>query len=195
MKIVEKGNFGLVVQVLNSDGTYSATVKAIDGLMKIELESSQETANIPADDLPDYYTSRGPLILTGTLTLAGVPLADYKELFDAIEDKNGVVIAGGYVEVKKLGLAFKNRASDGSINQFTLNNVNLTLPPIKTATLDESGTTIREFAIPITANPYEYTDEGGDAARVTYSILNSTKNATIWESANGKIYVPDTTIA
>jgi len=194
MKIVEKGNFGLIVQKLEENGTYDSVVKSIEGLISVALDSSQELANIAADDLPDYYSSKGPLRLTGTVTLAGVSVADYKDLFSVTEDANEVVVVGGNTEVRKLGLVFKNRASNGSINQFSLNNVKLSLPPLNTATLDEAGTTIREFAIPLEANPYEYTDASGNTARVTYSIINSIKNATIWESVKDKVYVPDTAI-
>lgn len=194
MKIVEKGNFDLFSQVLEEGGTYAEPVKKLSGLMSVTLDSSQETNNISADDQPDYYSSKGPLKLTGTIKMAGIALADYKDIFSVTEDKNQAIIVGGNTEVKKLGLAFKNRSSDGSFNMFTLNNCQLKLPPINTVSIDETGTTIREIDIPVEANPYEYTNSEGNPDKVTYSILNSVKNADIWESVKDKIYIPDSTV-
>lgn len=188
----EEGNFDCIVAELNeTDGTYG-TVYQLQGLVNFDGTFSQTTDKKAADDVTDYVVKKSPLTCSGTITFIGLSKNDYKALYANITDGAEALVFGRKGKTKKLGLSFKNtRVGDTtSINKYTFNSVVLDLPPLSTKTLEEGNTDIREFAIPFTASPYQYTNKAGEKDTVTMSILNSVDDASTYTTNKDKIYIP-----
>lgn len=188
----EEGNFDCIVAELNeTDGTYG-TVYQLQGLVNFDGTFSQTTDKKAADDVTDYVVKKSPLTCSGTITFIGLSKNDYKALYANITDGAEALVFGRKGKTKKLGLSFKNtRVGDTtSINKYTFNSVVLDLPPLSTKTLEEGNTDIREFAIPFTASPYQYTNKAGEKDTVTMSILNSVDDAATYNTNKDKIYIP-----
>lgn len=188
----EEGNFDCIVAELNeTDGTYG-TVHQLQGLVNFDGTFSQTTDKKAADDVTDYVVKKSPLTCSGTITFIGLSKNDYKALYANITDGAEALVFGRKGKTKRLGLSFKNtRVGDTtSINKYTFNSVVLDLPPLSTKTLEEGNTDIREFAIPFTASPYQYTNKAGEKDTVTMSILNSVDDAATYNTNKDKIYIP-----
>lgn len=188
----EEGNFDCIVAELNeTDGTYG-TVYQLQGLVNFDGTFSQTTDKKAADDVTDYVVKKSPLTCSGTITFIGLSKNDYKALYANITDGAEALVFGRKGKTKRLGLSFKNtRVGDTtSINKYTFNSVVLDLPPLSTKTLEEGNTDIREFAIPFTASPYQYTNKAGEKDTVTMSILNSVDDAATYNTNKDKIYIP-----
>lgn len=188
----EEGNFDCIVAELNeTDDTYG-TVYQLQGLVNFDGTFSQTTDKKAADDVTDYVVKKSPLTCSGTITFIGLSKNDYKALYANITDGAEALVFGRKGKTKRLGLSFKNtRVGDTtSINKYTFNSVVLDLPPLSTKTLEEGNTDIREFAIPFTASPYQYTNKAGEKDTVTMSILNSVDDAATYNTNKDKIYIP-----
>lgn len=197
-RIYEEGNYGFMIQTLKSDGTYEGTPTKIAGMVSIDCTMSRTITNTAADDITDYITRVSPETGEGTLTFIGLTKEDYKALYNAIVDSNGVLVFGKKNSTKKVGISFfntQNYAEGSSINKFTLNNVTFSLPNVSTTTIAEDDTTIRSFALSFTANPLNYTDNTSKPDRVTWSLINSKDDSEIWEAVKDTIYVPDSVVA
>lgn len=189
----EEGNFDCIVAELNeTDGTYG-TVYKLQGLVNFDGTFAQTTEKKAADDVTDYVVKKSPLTCSGTITFIGLSKADYKALYANVTDGAEALVFGRKGKTRKLGLSFKNTRVAGdttSINKYTFNSVVLDLPPLSTKTLEEGNTDTREFAIPFTASPYQYTSADGEKDTVTMSILNSVDDATTYNANKDKIYIP-----
>lgn len=193
-RIHEIGNYGLMVATLNeADNSYEAA-EAIEGTISVDITMSQTSSNIAADDVTDYITLNGAVKGEGTITFVGLKKDDYKRLYNAITDTNGVVVFGKQVAPKKVGITFFNTqeySGGSSENKFTLNNCVFSVPNIQTQTMQEGDNTIRTFALSVTCNPYYYTDTDGKRQRVTASLLNSEEDSVIYKTVREQIYIPD----
>lgn len=195
-RIYEEGNYDLRIAPVNTIGDgYDEPVTVINGLMKVDITFSQTETNTPADDITDYLSRRSPVKGEGTITFAGLTKAMYKLLYNNIVDSNGVIVVGRGGKPKKVGISFKNtcQAEEGSSeNMFTINNATFSVPNINTQSIAEDDTTIRDFALSVKCNPFNYTTSEGKKDRVTYSILNSVDDEAIYEKVKETIYIPDT---
>ena len=197
-RVYEEGNYGFMIAPLYTDNTYG-DVTTISGMVSIDCTMSRTITNTAADDITDYLTRVSPETGEGTLTFIGLSKEDYEKLYGAITDNNGVLVMGRKNSTKKVGISFFNTqnykddsSSDVSaINKFTLNNVLFSLPNLSTTTLAEDDTTIREFALSFTANPFYYTDSSGNQDRCTWSLINSVDDSEIWDNVKDEIYIPD----
>lgn len=195
-RLYEEGNYGFKVAELNDDGTYATPLTAIEGLVSVDVTFEQTVENRAADDNTSYLTLQSPLKGSGTITFINLTKDGYKALYANCVDTSGALVFGKKGKTKKLGITFFNTRVGGeeegtSINKITFNNVVFSLPPFNSQTLKEGENNIREFAVPFTANPLTYETTDGEKDTVTYSILNSVDDVTIWEENKDKIYIPD----
>lgn len=198
-RVYEEGNYDFRIAPINAAGDgYDEAVTVISGLMKVDITFSQTETNTAADDKTDYLTRRSPVKGDGTITFAGLTKEAYKLLYNNIVDSNGAIVIGRGGAPKKVGISFKNtcQAAEGSSeNMFTINNVTFSVPNVSTQSLAEDDTTIREFALTVKCNPFDYTTSDGKKDKVTYSILNSVDDEAIYEEVKEKIYIPDSNTA
>lgn len=199
-KYYETGNFELQTQAFSGTASapaYSGKVKSWYGMMELSLTASQDVTNIAADDIADYLTMQPPMVMTGTIRLTGIKIADYENLFNVVKDSNGVYLFGSQQLPKEVGLSFKNTSKDGegnmNTNKFILYRAQIDLPPITTASVDEDGSTIRDFTMNVRAGYIKYTVPSGqpNAGAVkfaTYGIIDSTE--TNWNAIKDKFVLP-----
>lgn len=191
-KIYDKGNFDLITAKLDeSTNTYGAVYKW-NGLMEINIDLTQNSAQVSADDDPAYLDLKGPITGTGTIKIVGIKNDEFAQLIPVTKDKNGAILFGEDLPSVVLGLSFLNQHFENdttSTNKTTFYKVTCAIPSMPTASVDSDGTTITEVSIPVTINPYFYEDNG-EKKRVTMSKLNSVANKDIWSTAKDTIYVP-----
>lgn len=199
-KYFEKGNFEMQTQAFSgtaSEPAYSGTVKSWYGLMELSLTASQDITNIAADDIADYLSMTPPMVMSGTIRITGMKIADYENLFNVVKDSNGVYLFGSQKLAKEVGLSFKNTGVDdqGNLvtNKFILYRAQIDLPPITTASVDEDGSTIRDFTMNVRAGSIKYTIPAGqtNAGAVefaTYGVIDSTE--TNWNAIKDKFVLP-----
>lgn len=199
-KYFEKGNFEMQTQAFSgtaSEPAYSGTVKSWYGLMELSLTASQDVKNIAADDIADYLSMTPPMVMSGTIRITGMKIADYENLFNVVKDSNGVYLFGSQKLAKEVGLSFKNTGVDdqGNLvtNKFILYRAQIDLPPITTASIDEDGSTIRDFTMNVRAGSIKYTIPSGqtNAGAVefaTYGVIDSTE--TNWNAIKDKFVLP-----
>lgn len=199
-KYFEKGNFEMQTQEFSGSASapaYSGTVKSWYGLMELSLSASQETTNIAADDIADYLSLTPPMVLTGTIKITGMKIADYQYLFNVVKDVNNMYLFGSQKLAKQVGLSFKNTGVDDEgnmvTNKFILFRCQIDLPPITTASIDEDGNTIRDFTMNIRAGYIKYTVPNGQANAgaidfATYGVVDS--NNSNWDNIKDSFVLP-----
>lgn len=192
----EEGNYGLQVAPLQGEGY--GEVHNISGTMNIDITLTTSQSNTPADDEPDYLSRNAVTKAEGTIQFVGMTVDDYLMLYNLDEDDNGVVVFGGGNRAKKLGLSFLNTGHLGTeqlTNKYIFHSVKFTLPNITTQTISEDDDTIREFSVPFTGSAVNYTNSKGERKRGTYSLINSKRNADIWDKVKDIMYYPSMSLA
>ena len=199
-KYYEKGNFEMQTQSFSGSAAkpaYTGDVKSWYGLMELSLTASQDATLIAADDIADYLTMTPPQVLTGTIKITGMKIADYQYLFNVVKDTNDMYLFGSQKLPKQVGLSFKNTGVDdaGNVvsNKFILFRCTVDLPPITTASIDEDGNTIRDFTMNVRASYIKYTVPDGQANEgavdfATYGVIDS--NNANWENLKDSFVVP-----
>jgi len=161
--------------------------------MEIEMDISEETAKIPADDNPGYIKLKGPAIGTGTIKMTAIPIDDYALLTSAITGKSKVVAFGEHTATVNKGFSFKKTFfEDGekSINLIMVHEVVFGIPKEGGKSIDENGTEIIECAIPYEIFPDFYT-EGSVKKRRTLTKINSAKTPALYSTLKDKCFTPD----
>lgn len=197
-KIYEEGNYGFMIAPLNLDNTYGEISK-ISGLVSIDCTMSRTITNTAADDESDYLTRVSPETGEGTITFIGLPKEELVKLYDAVTDDNNVFVSGRKGMLKKVGISFFNtekakyssNSDVSSINKITFHNVIISPPNVSTTTVAEDDTTIREFALSFTANPFHFTTSSGIRDRCTWSLINSDRDSGIWDKVKDIMYIPN----
>lgn len=191
-QLYEVGNRKFFAAELNASGTFG-TKTYHEGLMELKLEFSQEVTEINADDNPAFITLASPVTGEGTVKFAVLPYSVYSKFFNVTTDKNGaVVISGKSTKPKLVAFGYYSQVGDGSESMFTLYKAAFSLPSLNSVSFD--GKTIRDLTLDVKVYPYAYKDSAAREQQVSYTILNSETNKTVWSKAQAAIYVPDSTL-
>lgn len=203
-KYYEKGNFEMETQAFSGSASapaYSGTVKKWYGLMELSLTADQDSTLIAADDIADYLAMTPPMVMTGTIKITGMKIADYEHLFNVIKDSNNMYLFGSQKLAKEVGLSFKNTGVDDEgnmvTNKFILFRTQISLPPITTASIDADGNTIRDFTMNVRASYIKYTipigqENAGATDFATYGVIDS--NNANWNSIKDTFILPYGTV-
>jgi len=190
-QLYEVGNRKFFAAEITSAGFGAKTYH--EGLMELKLEFSQEVTEINADDNPAYITLASPVTGEGTVKFAVLPYSVYSKFFNVTTDKNGAVVISGKAKAPKfVAFGYYSQVGDGSESLFTLYKAAFSLPPLNSVSFD--GKTIRDLTLEVKVYPHTYKDVANKDQQVSYTILNSATNATIWAKAQAAIYVPDCTL-
>jgi len=184
----EYGNKKFFAATLNPDGTFG-TKEYHDGLMEVNVEFESESVNFSADDIPDFVSMNTPLTGEGTVKFAVLPISVYAKFFDVETDKNGVLIAKSRNRPRRVAFGFHTSKGDGSETMFTLYRAVFKPPALSSVSFD--GQTIRDLTLDVKVYPYEYINADDKPDKITYSKINSKKNAEIWDDVQDDIYIPD----
>lgn len=191
-KIYEQGASGLVVGAIGADGTFGTSSKAIEGLIELSLDISEELTKIPADNNPAFATFKSPAIGSGELKITAIPLHDYALLTSAIQGSSNVIAFGEDVPVTYHGFSFKKiYVADGvqSTNLIMAHRCVFGFPTEGSVTKDEAGNTITECTIPFEVYPAYYTD-GSETRCRTLTKLNSAVHAALYATLKDKCFAP-----
>ena len=191
-QLYEVGNRKFFAAELLATGAFGAK-SYHEGLMELKLEFAQEVTEINADDNPAFITLAGAVTGEGSVKFAVLPYSVYSKFFNVSTDKNGAVVISGKAKAPKLvAFGYYSQVGDGSESLFTLYKAAFSLPPLNSVSFD--GKTIRDLTLEVKVYPYTYKDAANKDQQVTYTILNSETNKTIWAKAQAAIYVPDCTL-
>jgi len=191
-QLYEVGNRKFFAAELLATGAFGAK-SYHEGLMELKLEFAQEVTEINADDNPAFITLAGAVTGEGSVKFAVLPYSVYSKFFNVSTDKNGAVVISGKAKAPKLvAFGYYSQVGDGSESLFTLYKAAFSLPPLNSVSFD--GKTIRDLTLEVKVYPYTYKDATNKDQQVTYTILNSETNKTIWAKAQAAIYVPDCTL-
>ena len=191
-QLYEVGNRKFFAAELLATGAFGAK-SYHEGLMELKLEFSQEVTEINADDNPAFITLASPVLGEGTVKFAVLPYSVYSKFFNVTTDKNGaVVISGKGVKPKLVAFGYYSQVGDGSESMFTLYKAAFKLPSLNSVSFD--GKTIRDLTLDVKIFPHTYKDTANKEQQVSYTILNSETNKTIWAKAQAAIYIPDSTL-
>lgn len=188
-QLYEVGNRKFFVAELKSDNSFGAKTYH-EGLMELKLEFSQEITEINADDNPAYITLAGAVTGEGTVKFAVLPYSVYSKFFNVTTDINGaVVISAKSQKPKQVAFGYYSQVGDGSESMFTLYKAVFSLPSLNSVSFD--GKTIRDLTLDVKVFPYSYKDANNKLQQVSYTIINSELNNTIWADVQDNIYIPD----
>jgi len=187
----EIGNKKFFAASLNPNGTFG-TKEYHEGLMEVELEFSSETTDLSADDEPAFVRLNSPLEGEGSVKFAVLPFNVYSKFFDVSIDSNGAVVINSRAKGKEVAFGFYTTLGDGSEAMFTLYRAVFQLPALNSVSFD--GQTIRDLTLNVKVYPYAPTAGAALGDRVTYTILNSITNASIWARVQDMIYIPNMTV-
>lgn len=190
-QLYETGNKKFFAANLNSDGTFGEK-EYHEGLMEVSIEFKSETTDISADDDPAFIRLNSPLTGEGTVKFAVLPFNVYSKFFDVTTDKNGVIVIKSEAKSKEVAFGYYTSVGDGSESMFTLYRAAFKIPALNSISMD--GKTIRDLTLDVSIYPYEYTTHGGKKERVTYTILNSKLNDTVWDAVQEDVYIPDSEV-
>ena len=191
-QLYEVGNRKFFAAEILASGAFGAK-SYHEGLMELKLEFTQEVTEINADDNPAFITLASPVIGEGTVKFAVLPYSVYSKFFNVTVDKNGaVVISGKGAKPKQVAFGYHSQVGDGSESMFTLYKAAFNLPSLNSVSFD--GKTIRDLTLEVKIYPYGYKDAANKDQQVSYTILNSETNKTIWAKAQAAIYIPDSTL-
>ena len=187
-QLYEIGNKKFFAASLHPDGTFGAK-EYHEGLMEVSIEFSSEVTDISADDEPAFVRLNSPLEGEGSVKFAALPFNVYNKFFDVTTDKNGAVVINARGRSKEVAFGFYTTLGDSSESMFTLYRAVFQLPALSSVSFD--GQTIRDLTLNVKVYPYAVKDGSRIKDRVTYTILNSTMNAEIWDKVQRQIYIPD----
>jgi lipopolysaccharide export system protein LptA len=143
-------------------------------------------------DDPAFIRLNSPLVGEGTVKFAVLPFNVYSKFFDVTTDKNGAIVIKSEAKSKEVAFGYYTTVGDGSESMFSLYRAIFQLPALNSFSMD--GKTIRDLTLNVNVYPYEYTAHGGKKERVTYTILNSKLNTTIWDKVQDEVYIPDSEV-
>jgi hypothetical protein len=191
-QLYEVGNKKFFAASLNANGTFGEKTYH-EGLVEVKLEFSQEVTEISADDNPAFITLAGAVSGEGTVKFAVLPYSVYSKFFNVSTDRNGAVVISGKAKAPKhVAFGYYSQVGDGSESMFTIYKAAFSLPALNSISFD--GKTIRDLTLNVKIAPYTYTDVAGNKQQVSYTILNSAVNATVWSEVQTDIYIPDTEV-
>ena len=192
-QLYEVGNRRFFAAEILPNGTFG-TKEYHEGLIEVNLEFTQEVTDINADDNPSFIQLAGAVSGEGSIQFAVLPLSVYTKFFNATRDRNNaVVISGRATPPKRVAFGFYSQLGDGSTSMFTIYNSSFSLPPLNTVSFD--GETIRDLTLEVNIRPHTYRDAANREQQVSYTIINSNTNASIWDRVQDAIYIPDTEVA
>jgi len=186
-QLYETGNKKFFAASLDANGTYGSK-EYHEGLMEVQIEFKSEVTDISADDEPAFVRLNSPLLGEGTVKFAVLPFNVYSKFFDVTTDKNGAVLINAKAKAKEVAFGFYTTVGDGSESMFTLYRAVFQLPPLNSVSMD--GKTIRDLTLNVQVYPFDY--KGTE--KVTYTIINSRINASIWEGVQKEIYIPNSEV-
>lgn len=190
-QLYETGNKKFFAATLNPDGTFGKK-EYYQGLMEVNLEFKSEATEINADDDVSFIRLNTQVAGEGTIKFALLPFSVYSKFFDVKEDINGAIIIKSKTKTKEVAFGYYSSVGDGSESMFTMYRAVFDLPPLTSTSFD--GKTIRDLTLNVKVYPYNYINEDNEEDKVTYTILNSNLNKSIWKSVQDEIYVPDTKV-
>ncbi len=191
-RLYETGNRKFFAAELKADGTFGSKTYH-EGLMEISLDFSQEITEINADDDPAFITLAGAVTGEGKVKFAVLPYTVYSKFFNVSADKNGAVVISGKGSVpKQVAFGYYSQLGNESESMFTVYKAVFSLPSLNSVSFD--GKTIRDLTLDVKIYPFSY-KSGDKTQAVSYTILNSEINKTIWSKAQTEIYIPDSTLA
>ena len=199
LKVYEEGNYGFTVfdRIITEANPKYENKEEFGGLVNVDLTFSSTRTKTSADDVADYLNRTSPLKVDGTFTFSGFTKAMYQKLYNNIAGKNGGIVFGKKQQSKAVGVKFyntENYEGGSSENMYIFPNLVFELPNISTQTIAEDDTTIRDFSVTVsgTAQNYQYQDgETIKRDRFTCAKLNSVDDASIYQDAKDKIWLPD----
>jgi phi13 family phage major tail protein len=189
--LVETGSRKFFAASLNSNGSFGAK-EYHEGLMEVDIEFTSEATDISADDEPAYVRLQSPLQGEGTIKFAQLPFNVYSKFFDVRADANGAIVVNSRAKSKEVAFGYYSSVGDGSESMFTMYRAVFQLPSLNAESFN--GTTVRDITLNVKVYPYALKPGAPINERVTYSIVNSQLNASIWEQVQDQIYIPDQTI-
>jgi len=191
--IFEQGNFDLTTQELNENATAYVGEPHIwdkSGLVSTNITITMEQNEYAGDDVPDRVVLNGLPRGEGEFVVQGMTDEELESLLLLDSSADGISF-GEDKGVKRFGLSFNRRLSDGSINKYVFFNCRYNGIPAVTSATKSNTTTEPQQTIPVIVTPIKFTRVDGTEGMKLYTKINSVKHQAAFVRFTDKFEIPN----